>query len=106
VRAPTSRPQGRKKKGVNLQTYKFHSLGDYAQFIRLFGGTDSFSTQTVSQLYLLLLETYEFRGILTRVHRTPAERQDFTSPVCITSAANSRSLLPTDASCNSASVER
>ncbi|KAJ3514958.1 hypothetical protein NMY22_g14576 [Coprinellus aureogranulatus] len=37
----------RKQKALNLATYKFHSIGDYAAFIRLFGGTDSISTQVV-----------------------------------------------------------
>ena len=40
----------RKPKKLNIFTYKFHALGDYVQtiqIIRLFGGTDSFSTQLV-----------------------------------------------------------
>ncbi len=32
---------------LNIFTYKFHALGDYVWTIRLFGGTDSFSTQLV-----------------------------------------------------------
>jgi len=39
---------GRKRKPLNLNTYKFHSLGDYVGTIELFGCTDSFSTQLVS----------------------------------------------------------
>jgi hypothetical protein len=39
----------RKRKILNLFTPKFHSLGDYVQCIRMFGSTDSFSTQVVSQ---------------------------------------------------------
>lgn len=38
-----------KTKFFNLCTYKLHALGDYAQTIRLFGTTDSYSTQIVSQ---------------------------------------------------------
>lgn len=38
----------RKLKTLNLNTYKFHSLGDVVPTIRLFGTTDSYSTQTVS----------------------------------------------------------
>lgn len=38
----------RKLKTLNLNTYKFHSLGDYAEAIRHYGTTDSFSTQLVS----------------------------------------------------------
>ena len=39
---------GRKPKILNLTTYKWHALGDYVRTIRLFGGTDGFSTQVVS----------------------------------------------------------
>jgi hypothetical protein len=37
----------RKCKVLNLFTPKFHSLGDYVRTIRMFGSTDSFSTQVV-----------------------------------------------------------
>ena len=40
-----------KKKQLNLFTYKWHSLGDYIRTIRMFGGTDSYSTQIVSVIY-------------------------------------------------------
>ena len=44
----------RKLKKLNLYTYKWHALGDYVAAIRLFGGTDGFSTQlVVSCLYYL-----------------------------------------------------
>jgi hypothetical protein len=36
-----------KTKKLNLSTYKIHALGDYVTTIRLFGTTDSYSTQTV-----------------------------------------------------------
>jgi hypothetical protein len=39
--------QGCKVKTLNLLTYKFHALGDYVRTIRMFGTTDSFSTQQV-----------------------------------------------------------
>lgn len=39
---------GQKRRSLNLNTYKFHSLGDYVRTIKLFGCTDSFSTQLVS----------------------------------------------------------
>lgn len=35
-------------KGLNLNTYKFHSLGDYVESIRRYGTTDSYSTEVVS----------------------------------------------------------
>jgi hypothetical protein len=38
----------RKTKTLNLNTYKWHALGDYARTIRLFGPTDIYSTQLVS----------------------------------------------------------
>lgn len=48
----------RRKVSFNLQTYKFHSLGDYVSCIRQFGTTDSYSTEPVSfqssRAYLLL----------------------------------------------------
>jgi len=40
-------PGGQQQKELNLSTYKYHALGDYTHSIRLFGGTDSFSTQLV-----------------------------------------------------------
>ena len=41
-----------KKKKLNLNTYKFHALGDYVATIRLFGTTDSYSTQIVNFIFL------------------------------------------------------
>ena len=35
-------------KSFNINTYKFHTLGDYSQMIKTFGTTDSYSTQVVS----------------------------------------------------------
>lgn len=40
-----------KTKLLNLCTYKLHALGDYVRTIRLFGTTDSYSTQIASQIY-------------------------------------------------------
>ena len=40
-------------KSLNLLTYKFHALGDYVQTIRLFGTTDSYTTQIVSTIHTL-----------------------------------------------------
>ncbi|KAJ2914038.1 hypothetical protein MD484_g6384, partial [Candolleomyces efflorescens] len=56
--AATSQPRSRKKKGLNLHTYKFHSLGDYVRFIRFFGGTDSFSTQPGELAHKLVKRLY------------------------------------------------
>ena len=40
----------RQPKTLNLNTYKFHALGDYANTIRRFGTTDSYSTEPVCYL--------------------------------------------------------
>jgi len=42
---------GKKSKILNLFTYKWHALGDYVSAIRLFGSTDGFSTQVVSNFF-------------------------------------------------------
>ena len=39
---------GRMPKTLNLNTYKWHAIGDVVPSIRLFGTTDSYSTQIVS----------------------------------------------------------
>ena len=41
-------PQATQRKKIfNLQTYKLHALGDYANSIRKYGTTDSYSTEIV-----------------------------------------------------------
>lgn len=35
---------GRRRKTLNINTYKYHSYGDYARTIRRYGTTDSYST--------------------------------------------------------------
>jgi hypothetical protein len=45
---PQKSSSGRQPKQFNLNTYKFHALGDYCNTIRRFGTTDSYSTQAVS----------------------------------------------------------
>jgi hypothetical protein len=44
---PQKSSSGRQPKQFNLNTYKYHALGDYSNTIRRFGTTDSYSTQTV-----------------------------------------------------------
>jgi hypothetical protein len=46
VTLATDKPLHRKV-SFNLQTYKFHALGDYVSCIRRFGTTDSYSTEPV-----------------------------------------------------------
>lgn len=38
---------GKQPKQFNLETYKYHALGDYCNTIRRFGTTDSYTTQPV-----------------------------------------------------------
>ncbi len=45
-------PSGAHAKKLNLFMYKWHALGDYVSQIRLFGGSDGFSTQMVWVLML------------------------------------------------------
>ena len=47
-----------KKKELNLNTYKFHALADYVATIRLFGTTDSYSTQIVRYPLVMLTNTH------------------------------------------------
>ena len=51
---------GKKSKTMNLFTYKWHALGDYVHSIRLFGATDGFSTQVVSNFLRMYLTYYLF----------------------------------------------
>jgi hypothetical protein len=44
---------GARVKKLNLNTYKFHAMGDYMRTIRIFGTTDSFTTQIVRIEYIL-----------------------------------------------------
>jgi hypothetical protein len=50
--ATDQRNTTRKLKKFNLNTYKSHSLGDYVRTIRMYGTTDSYSTEPVSSFYL------------------------------------------------------
>jgi hypothetical protein len=45
---------GRRTKKFNLNTYKFHAMGDYVRSIQFFGTTDSFTSQMVSEPLLWL----------------------------------------------------
>lgn len=50
VKKGSSGTSGRIRKVINLQTYKFHALGDYVATIRMIGTTDSYSTELVSRI--------------------------------------------------------
>ncbi|KAJ7764935.1 hypothetical protein B0H16DRAFT_432430 [Mycena metata] len=51
-------PVAPKGKFLNLLTYKFHALGDYAPTIRMFGTIDSFSTQIGELAHRLVKRLY------------------------------------------------
>jgi hypothetical protein len=62
--APKASNAKRRRKAIfSLLTYKFHSLGDYARTIRLFGSTDSYSTEPVS-----ICSHLKISMILTTIH--------------------------------------
>ena len=48
INLTTSKRSARRRKKLNIDTYKYHSLGDYAATIRRIGTTDSYSTELVS----------------------------------------------------------
>lgn len=50
---------GKQQKTLNLKTYKDHSLGDYVETIRRYGTTDSYSTESVSLLQIVLFLTVQ-----------------------------------------------
>ncbi|KIK10901.1 hypothetical protein PISMIDRAFT_19979, partial [Pisolithus microcarpus 441] len=45
-------------KSFNILTYKFHALGDYTRSIRMFGSTDSYTTQTGELAHRLVKKFY------------------------------------------------
>jgi hypothetical protein len=61
----------RKPKILNLKTYKYHALGDYASTIWQFGTTDSYSTQPVSFLVC--------PGVIYSISWKQSEREHQTS---------------------------
>lgn len=61
-KAAAGNTSGRKPKILNLFTYKWHALGDYVRTIRLFGGTDGFSTQVVSNIYFYISDLFTTSG--------------------------------------------
>lgn len=48
TKPPANTKPHRRQKTWNLDTYKIHALGDYVETIRLYGTTDSYSTELVS----------------------------------------------------------
>ncbi|KAG1844851.1 hypothetical protein DFJ58DRAFT_731120 [Suillus subalutaceus] len=60
---------GPKVKMFNLNTYKFHAMGDYVHTIKFFGTTDSFTTQIGELAHRALKSFYP----LTSKHHTSAQ---------------------------------
>ncbi|KIK32956.1 hypothetical protein CY34DRAFT_813946 [Suillus luteus UH-Slu-Lm8-n1] len=60
---------GARVKRFNLNTYKFHAMGDYVRTIRLFGSTDSFTSQMGELAHRALKAFYP----LTSKLDTPAQ---------------------------------
>ncbi|KAJ7483727.1 hypothetical protein B0H11DRAFT_2279748 [Mycena galericulata] len=54
---PAAKPS-KKEKTLNLNTYKWHALGDYVATIQLFGPSDSYSTQLGESLHRLVKRLY------------------------------------------------
>ena len=54
ISQPQKTSSGRQPKQFNLNTYKYHALGDYCNTIRRFGTTDSYSTQPVGYFDIIL----------------------------------------------------
>ena len=55
-----------RQKMFNLDTYKYHSLGDYTSTIRRFGTTDSYSTTTVCRLFCTDIVRSRLHSLLLR----------------------------------------
>ena len=58
--------KGGAKKKLNLNTYKFHALGDYVATIRLFGTTDSYSTSCPYGLSNTIVVKYKQGGEISK----------------------------------------
>ncbi|KAJ3797838.1 hypothetical protein GGU11DRAFT_816262 [Lentinula aff. detonsa] len=76
TQVPSANQATRKTRTLNLFTYKFHAMGDYVSFIRLFGTTDNYSTQigelahrTVKALYGLTNKRDASKQIAKRYSR-------------------------------------
>lgn len=46
-------------KTINLNTYKFHALGDYSRMIKMYGSTDSYSTLVVSSNLIAAIDGHK-----------------------------------------------
>ena len=75
---------GKKSKFLNLFTYKWHALRDYVHTTHLFGPTDGFSTQVVSNFFPMYLSLSCFLvnrvNSLTKLLSSCMDRQTSTMP--------------------------
>jgi len=62
--APTPAKKGPQQRKFNLETYKYHALGDYTTSIRLHGPLDGYSTQLVSQYFSVMTTLISDQGEL------------------------------------------
>jgi hypothetical protein len=66
-------------KVFNLQTYKFHALGDYVSTIRRYGTSDSYSTEPVCpMIFNYELPSFDFPRVNLN---TVPPRQDIAAPI-------------------------
>ena len=83
-KAAAGTASGKKSKNLNLFTYKWHALGDYVHAIRLFGPTDGFSTQVVSNLFPMQLSYLCFLvnrvNLLTKLSSACTDQQTSAMP--------------------------
>jgi hypothetical protein len=83
-KATAGNASGKNLKHLNLSTYKWHALGDYVRAIRLFGPTDGFSTQVVSNLFSMRLNYLCFLvnrvNLLTKLSSACTDRQTSAMP--------------------------
>ena len=83
-KAAAGNAPGKKSKFLNLFTYKWHALGDYVHTIRLFGPTDGFSTQVVSNFFPMYLSLSRFLvnrvNSLTKLLSACTDRQTSAMP--------------------------
>jgi hypothetical protein len=62
----------RRPKGFSLRKYTYHSLGDYADTIRQFGTSDSFSTEPVRNRPYTMLAVLTLCRVMNNVGRARA----------------------------------
>lgn len=70
----TQKAPRRRRKTMNLDTYKVHALGDYVETIRTYGTCDSYSTERVRKYGTYQGDNgyiFHHRVSLSTVHQNP-----------------------------------